>query len=80
MVENKLDLICKGFNIKMLKDFLSAKGTKENGKTACYSTIRNCFDYTPHGSKEPKEPLSPSVCVETDIYLMSFKKRVANAK
>ena len=70
----------KGLNIKVLKAFLSIKAVKENGKTSCYSTIRKYFDAILYGSKESKEPLPPSFYTEMDVYLMSFKKRVANAK
>ena len=78
--KNKRDLVCKGLNIKALKAFLSTKAVKENGKTSCYSTIRKHFDAILHGSKESKEPLPPSFCTEMDVCLLSFKKRVANAK
>ena len=78
--KNKRDLVCKGLNIKVLKAFLSAKAVKENGKTSCYSAMRKYFDAILHGSKEAKEPPPPSFCTEMDAHLMSFKKRVANAK
>ena len=78
--KNKRDLVCKGINIKVLKAFLSTKAKKENGKTSSYSTIRKYFDAILCGSKEAKEPLPPSFYTEMEIYLMSFKKRVANAK
>ena len=50
--KNKCDLICKGFNMKILKVFLGAKGIKENGKIECYSVIRKYFDVILRGLKE----------------------------
>ena len=72
--KNKRDLIYKGFNIKIF----SAKAVKSNGKTACFSNIRKYFDAIFHGSKESKQPLPSSFYTEMEIYLMSYKKRVAN--
>ena len=64
--------------MKILKDFLSTKGTK-NGKISCCSIIRKCFDATFRESKESKEPLPRSFYTDMGIYLMSFKKRAAKA-
>ena len=64
----------------MLKAFLSIKAVKENGKILSYSIIRKYFDAILYSSKESKEPLPLLFYAEMDVYLMSFKKRVANAK
>ena len=64
----------------MFKVFLSTKAVQENGKTACFSTMRNHFDAILCGSKESIEPLPTSFCTEMEMHLISFKKRVANGK
>ena len=73
-------MICKGFNIKTFKDFLSTKGKNENGKTAWHYAIRKHFYAIFHESKESKEPLPPSFYAEIGSYLIIFKKRAAKAK